>query len=438
MRRARFAFVLIACAGGLVSGACGPDLPERMWQSANVRYFSRATDDTVCPAILAELEEHGAVIADVFGIGRTTVSYYKFDGADDYDKNAACPAGAAACAPNATVRSVDGFDRHELIHAYLAPYGRPPPLLSEGVAVALTCRHAARPIGSWRDAYGADRLSSHLYDAGGWLVGYLLRMFRATWLVNFYGSVGISATPDEFAAVFKDIYKMSLDDVWAAAITVPQTPRRCPWECGARSALALDGQPHPLAPVCGAGQVQLALDLPAGDVTRWRIDGDAQFSLGSCDGNDEPIYTFPGGAGTGELLAPLGAGKYFVDAMVWKGAPPALAVGTGTPADLSSIDCASAPAVPDDLAALANLALFYPSSLGPRFTRFATGTDRAAGVMALSDDDHSAPPSLCASCDLQTCSPIGVGRSVNTDTTPAGTVLYVPPGPALTVSFYWL
>ncbi len=334
------------------------------------------------------------------------------------------------------MRSLDGFDRHELIHAYLAPYGRPPPLLSEGVAEALSCAHRARPTGSWRDAYEADRLSSRLYGAGGWLVGYLLRMFRATWLVNFYGSVEINATADEFAAVFKDIYKMSLDDVWAAAITVPQTPRRCPWECGARPALTPDGQPHLLAPVCGAGQVQLAFELPAGDVTRWRIDGDAQFSLGSCDGNDEPIYAFPGDAGPAELLAPLGAGKYFVDAMVWSGAPT-LAVDTGTPTELSSIDCASAPEVPDDLAALANLALFYPSSLGPRFTRFATGTDRAADVLALSDDDQRAPPSLCASCDMQTCAPIGLGHLVATDTTPAGTVLYVPPGSALTASFWF-
>ena len=71
MRRAPIALVIIACLGG---AACGPDLPERMWRSENVRYFSRTGDVDVCPAILGQLEEHGKVIADLLQIDRTLVS----------------------------------------------------------------------------------------------------------------------------------------------------------------------------------------------------------------------------------------------------------------------------------------------------------------------------------------------------------------------------
>src|SRR4051794_28754047 len=198
MRGARFFLVVIAGVGVVGGAACGPELPERMWRSENVRYFSRAGDDTVCPAVLDQLEAHGAAIAALFHIEPTPITYYKFDSSDDLDRNAECAAGAGACARNATVRSADSFNRHELIHAYLAPYGRPPPLLAEGAAVALSCTRTPRPTGSWRDAYAADPLSPRLSGAGGWLAGYLLRMFRATWLVNFYGSVEINATPDEF------------------------------------------------------------------------------------------------------------------------------------------------------------------------------------------------------------------------------------------------
>jgi hypothetical protein len=406
-----------------------------MWRSDNVRYFSRAGDDSVCPAVLDELEEHGAVMADLFNIERTPITYYKFADTDDYDKNAECPAPAGACAPNATVRAADSFNRHELIHAYLAPYGRPPPLLAEGAAVALSCTRTPRPTGSWQDAYVADRQSPQLAAAGGWLAGYLLRMFRATWLVNFYGRVEINATPDEFAQAFADVYGMSLDDVWAAAISVPQAPMRCPWECGARPAFPADGAAHPLTPACGAGEMQLSFELSAGTVTRWRVDGDGRFAVRSCDGNDEPQTSIDGQGGPGVLLAPLGAGKYFVDAVVMKGAPSTLTADTAALPALSSIDCASAAAVPDDLPFLKTLALFYPSSQGPQFTRLAAGTD-LGGQLSLYSEAPPATARLCADCSgAQACAT--ANATLNTAWIPAGTVLNVPPGPALTAQFTW-
>jgi len=431
MERAAFAVVLVAGLAGL---GCGPDLPDRMWRSEHVRYFSRAGDDTVCPAIVDELEEHGAVIADALRIGRSVVSYYKFDGLDDFADHAECGAGAAACAPNATVRSPGDFDRHELIHAYLSPFGRPPWLLAEGAAVALSCQHYPRPTGSWRDAYTADHRSLALYGAGGWLAGYLLRMFRALWFVDLYGSVQINATPDQFAAVFKDIYGMELDDVWASAIGEAVIPVRCPWECS-RPGIALDGRPHPLSAACGTGSTQLSVDVPQAGLTRWRVEGGARLFVQSCEGDESPLASVSGTNGPGELLATFSPGTYAIDAYLDAGGST-LAASVDPGAGLSWSDCASAPAVPDDLAGLSSLSLFYPTSTTAQFTTLATGKDHFTQALVASDDPTAAI-GWCTACDAATCMLGDMNHSLSMPATPPGTVVSVPAGPARTLSFFW-
>ena len=93
------------------------------------------------------------MIGDALGIERPLVTYYKYP--DDVDDSRRTPTAAPARRRARGTRpcsSPDAFDRHELIHAYLAPYGLPPPLFIEGAAVALSCQHYPRPTGSWRDA----------------------------------------------------------------------------------------------------------------------------------------------------------------------------------------------------------------------------------------------------------------------------------------------
>ena len=75
---------------------------------------------------------------------------------------------------------------------------------------------------------------------------------------------------------------------------------------------------------------------------------DGHVSIGSCEGNDSPLHAVAGKNGTGGRLAPLVAGKYFVDAVVNSGAP-ALSIETDALPALSSYECATAAAVPDDL-----------------------------------------------------------------------------------------
>jgi hypothetical protein len=434
-RRASVASLLTASLAGL---ACGPDLPERLWRSEHVRYFSREADTDVCPAILDDLEAHGQVIADALGIERTLVSYYKFDGLDDFEQNAECGSGAA-CAPNATVRSPVGFDRHELVHAYLAPYGRPPWLLTEGAAAALSCQRYPRPTGSWRDAYVAPHSSPTLYGAGAWLVGHLLNAFPALRFLELYARAPSNATADEFAELFQEIYMIPLDEVWAAAIGGARAPMHCPWECS-RPAFVPDGQPHALVAACGVGNLQLSVDLPDAGLSSWRIEGEGRVMVQSCDGNEQPLTGPAGGeAIAGALLATFAPGKYFVNAVVGRGGgTPTLTASVDTGAALSGVDCVSAPALPADLTSLFSLVLFYPSSTMTRFTSFATGITREGRMQVLSDDP-AATVALCASCETQTqiCSTGDRDTVLMVPAISPGAVLAVPGGAATTAAVYW-
>ena len=400
-----------------------------------MRYFSRAADDTVCPALLDELEEHAQVIGDALGIERPLVTYYKYADGVDFGANGNCGAGESASRVNATVNSTASFDRHELIHAYLGPYGLPPRLFMEGAAVALSCQRYPRPTGSWRDALTADRFSPQLYGAGGWLVGYLMRMFRKTWFVNLYGSLQSSKRPPTistrcFQGHLQDVARRRLgrSDHRQAGATV------CPWVC-ARPAFEADGQAHALSTVCDGGTTQLTVDVPGEGVMRWLLDGDASFFVGSCSGDDRPQHAISGGNGTGALLAPLSSGRYFIDAAINKGATPTLSIDTNALAALSSSDCAAAPAVPDDLSQYSNLTLFLPSSAGAQFTTFASGSARDA-VLSVTSDDPSATARLCDSCDAQTCTATGVGGGLGADI-PTGKLLSVPAGPTVTATIIW-
>ena len=85
---------------------------------------------------------------------------------------------------------------------------------------------------------------------------------------------------------------------------------------------------------------------------------------------------------------------------------------------------------------LATLTVFYPSSTTPQFTSFTGATDRS-GELLVKSPDGSASASLCTSCDAQTCMAIPAGHGLPTQTTPAGAVISVPPGPPVTASFFW-
>jgi hypothetical protein len=304
----------------------------------------------------------------------------------------------------------------------------------EGAAVALSCEHYPRPEGSWRDALTAARLSPDLYGAGGWLVGYLMRMFRKTWFVNLYGSLQINATEKEIAAVFESIYGMALDDVWAAAIGGKQEPVVCPWECG-RPAIPADASPHELLAACGAGATQRTVDVPGEGITRWTLEGGASVSVRSCDGFDSPLQPIVSNTAKGALLAPLTTGRYVVDANISLGPRPVtLSIDSNGLAALSSPYCGAVPPVPDELSQYNTLTLFFSTSVGTQFTTFANGDPRTAALHVTADDPTAI--SICEACD-SSCTMIGVDNVFGTGV-PAGTTLSVPSGPPVTATLSWV
>jgi hypothetical protein len=199
-----------------------------------------------------------------------------------------------------------------------------------------------------------------------------------------------------------------------------------------------DGQAHALAPVCSGGSLQLSVDVPRSGLSRWRIDGAARFMLQSCDGDDAPLVPVDGTKGTGELIAPVASGSYFVNAAVDAGGTPSLSAAVTEGEGLSWSDCAAAPVLPDDLSALSSLTVFYPSSGAPQYTSFATGTTRG-GLLLLDSTDPSASASLCASCDTSTCAATtAAAQGLPTYGIQPGGVLAVPAGAAaVTATFTW-
>lgn len=423
MRGFRLGIVLIGCL------SCGQDLPERTWSSEHVRYFSRSDDTSVCPAILTLLEDHARSISTAIGIEIGAVSYYKFNGLDDFGRNSPCE-DAVGCAGGASVYSPASFDRHELIHAYMIQFGLPPWLLVEGTAVALSCQRHPRPTGTWQSAFEAHRRAPELYGAGGWLVGHLLRTYGAESFVRLYSSVPNDADTETFATMFADIYSVSLNDAWTAATSGPDVPLFCPWECG-RPGFALDVGPIAITPTCGAGTEQLTFAVPMQQTTRWIIDGDARFSIRSCQGRDEPGVAVSGSSGPAGLLAPLQEGRYFIDVAVEPDGTPTIS-GASDGAGLHASTCEAALPVPEDLWGLSSTAIFYGGGEGEQFSLLSTGTARRGSLSSTTET-----VSLCSGCDLASCETVRPEAPLMIDGIGAGAILRVPAGPGTTLRFHW-
>jgi hypothetical protein len=249
--RCTFASLVLASLGWIVAserlGVVSPARASRLWTSAHFIYESRANDDSVCPSILDTLERHRAAVTAFLGIPgpATPIRYLKFRNRFDLVRSGHCSPESAACFfANVGIETHQRFEKHELIHAYLAPLGDSHKLLEEGVAEAFSCG-VDLPISEhvgWKAAFDADvwRNSDiserrHLYRAGSWFVGHLLHHFPPATFVRLYQAVKPSDDPARVAAVFREIYQQPLDDTWndALASSDPNTACIHAYECTA-------------------------------------------------------------------------------------------------------------------------------------------------------------------------------------------------------------
>jgi len=395
------ACLLVGCGGDV-------ELPsDRLWTSAHFRYHTRSTNTETCPDILALLEQHGDVIHQALGLSwdpGEVIDYYDFDDAMDFAAHAGCEGFADGCTVGASVRSFVPFHDHELIHAYLAKVGQPPPFLQEGVAVALSCElyrlapHAP-PTVAWREAFTSklDDPSEALFVGGGWLVSRILATRDPHLLVDLYrASGGPAASPDDFAAAFARVYATTLDDAWADALRAPGGTLFCPWQCS-RPALPMDGSQVVLGSVCGQSTDQRTLMLAQDSDTVWSGSGETQFNIRNCnhlsalEGDPLAFGTTP----TFGAVLSLGMGEYYLDRQIRSG--PVTFAAQIAPQPLVSSTCTGATSVTVDPSAAFFYVRFRPAAMGQSITLSASSPRVMTAGLSNGPDGNV---NICPACGV--------------------------------------
>lgn len=412
------------------------DLPsDQVWTSTHFRYHTRSTEHRACPDLLAHLESHAAVVHAALGIDwdpGEVVDYYKFDGIDDFDAHAGCGDGAA-CADGPSVRAASAFEAHELVHAYLAKVGKPPWLLLEGAAVAVSCQLAfsyPRPVVDWRTAFDADR-DSTLYGAGGWLASRLLATRDPALFLRLYAEVPHDADADAFAAAFARIYGEALDDVWKETVGAEDGSVFCPWECS-RPGLPVDGSAVTLEVVCGEGFAARTLDVGADTDWVGTGVGPSSFDVRSCD-RVAALGGWAGGSPAFTAFVPLRAGRHFVA----YAAPPDGEVATLSlrPADAPVVttDCAAA-SVATVAPTASPIQVYFPRSEAVTSIRLSVGATRMMAWAPAWAAEQSALR-LCPTCDAAPSACVPLTAETSAVTLGPESVLVAEPGPGALASF---
>jgi hypothetical protein len=308
----------IATASWLLAGCDGTyDLPADVrWQSTHFDYLTRTGDRAICPDVMGQLEEHFALLQDYLGFEwppGAKVTYEKMLDADDLQQHGNCPLDRGACALETLVKSPEGMHLHELVHAYLWPTGYPPTVLVEGAAVALSCGSSdfpSKPTHTWDELAGLGYVSptsTDVYDAGAWLVGYLLTQYDPRLFATLYQRVPTGADADRMDSVFREVYGESLATIWAAALEGTAPHDVCIWQCS-RPPVPLDRTPLATDHVCGLPNFH-SLKLASDSLVALTASTDAGVEIQTCD--QTALYPNWGPPGLLDLYE-LPAGDYFV------------------------------------------------------------------------------------------------------------------------------
>ena len=394
--------LLAAAALATLAGCGGRNLPgDVTWESEHFAYKTRTGEQVACADVLPALEEHFQSMRQTIGFDwpqGAKVTYYKFEDVVDYQANNECGAAGNACAPGTTVQTSEAFNPHELVHAYLRPTGYPPTLLLEGAAVALSCASWRRPqpTVSWREAFDLSTSgprANDVYNAGGWLAGYLLSTRVASAFVDLYRDAGAGQTADAFAATFARVYGESLDDVWTEMMAAGRPPAFCPWECG-RPQASLDGvTPIATDAACGIPPTHaITLGQPGELVAT--LTGVSNFSLGICGAGSVPPATFyPATTANAPTHVDyvLAAGDYFVTGPFGNAT---LTLAPHPPETFVRSDCASAATAPPWLDQTGVVAIMVPNGTWYTELSWSAPTD-----VMVSPPQPPSIASLCPTCD---------------------------------------
>ncbi len=313
-------------AMALVS-ACAPavPLPEGVrWSSPHFVYHAELADEDTCAGIMMTLEQHFAQTQRTLGFswpeGRT-LDYYKFRSHAALAGSEQCPPGADACFLQDRVMTSSAFDRHELVHAYLAPTGLPTPLIMEGIAEVLSCDGSvpaapAPPIGFDDPSLYGRYLpeDAAIYRWGQQFVAYLVQTYPSPQFLELYQKSQLVDSPADFARAFASVYGTSLDLAWQASGAAEGPGRAClfDWECSGVP-VSLDGTAASLDRVCDQRDRFRTLELESAATVELRASPEFAY-VRSCNGSQAaPGEQDP--AGLPILYATafaLGPGRYFL------------------------------------------------------------------------------------------------------------------------------
>jgi hypothetical protein len=400
-KRARAIGGTIAAASSLLPACDGNyDLPaDRRWESTHFTYATRASDSSVCPDLLGPLEEHFALLQSYLGFdwaAGAKITYEKMLDGADFAAHGGCGSDAAACTMQSMVVSPAGFDLHELVHAYLWPTGDPPPVLMEGVAVVLACQTSLfaqpKPAQSWDQLASLGYDPGHeVYDAGAWLVGYLLTQYDPKLFTTVYQRLPPGPDAGTMDAAFRDVYGQSLATIWAAALAGTAPRDGCIWQCS-RPPVPVDGTPVATDGVCGT--IDLFHPFTLASTTLVGLTSTAAgLQLQSCDEPPLPTDSSPPGV---LHLYELPSGSYFVESTREAGTMMVQAL----PSSVLAPTCAQA----TDLAPFAGRNGFRvtgPDTGGPQW--FLPLPPPPAGTSHLTTFGGGAAMMICASCDPASC-----------------------------------
>jgi hypothetical protein len=407
---------------------CGGDralnLPDDvLWESDHFRYHSRSGEVAACERVTEQLERHFATVREYLGFpwpARSKVDYYKFRDQNDYERESACPESGSSCVRDGVVLTASVLQHHELIHAYLARVGLPPAFFTEGVAVALACRHPFRiDPRPWRDVVAVPFGNTRAFLEGPWFVAYLLRRYGPEPFLMLYASLPTDASAERIAATFATVYEVSLDSAWEDAERAGKgVACLFLWEC-AGPPLTTDGTEHSIGQACDASDGYRTFELAA---PQDLVMTGSSYPIGapvSCDVaparpfSDDPSLWVAN-------VSHYTAGRYFVGA---SDVPSSVSLRP-VPGPVFGAECSEARTL--DLSGSAfeysHFELTLPAHAGPLFVRL----EPAAGQALCSGGEHPALAiDACPDCDEENCAPpscpaaVDTARSVALRLTPA-------------------
>jgi hypothetical protein len=313
---------LVLAAVGTLAGCREANLPERVWESEHFRYHSRADDPAApCPAITARLDRNFEVLRGSLSFPwdpGAKVDYYKFRDSADRDQNGGCP-DQFNCAWARHVETVNLFDEHELVHAYLNGPQVPPLLFAEGLAVALACntertsfaRVTLEELLAWRPDKADPLAPGDYYDTAAWFVGHLWRTYGSDRFLRLYRALPRHASQAQIAQTFRDILGDAIEVAWTAAFSALNPQLGCIplWAC-AQPALPIDGTTVEWPATCTAERDARSFELSGPTSLKVAYFGLMAFP-GACESGRAPLL-FEGSADPSLTLTQLPGGRYYV------------------------------------------------------------------------------------------------------------------------------